>query len=599
MNLNPSQNKIVEHDGHIIAAAPPGSGKTRVIVERAKRVLKQGTTSVKLVTFTKAAANEMKARVGDQGKKGRIEAATFDSYCLRMARAAGMPYTPANALNEYIVKRSIGVEEGIGIEEIEEAMAPAATRLEPGKAPANAHALYKRYTDKLRAQGKLDFASIARGVVNNMWNGQRIRPLRAQHILVDEFQDADEIQVMWVLAHAKLGGAQIMVVGDDDQSIYGFRGGLGYQAMKRIEKELGAAIITLDTCYRCRPEVIEHSRLLIANNKNRFHKPTMAPRPIGGLVRHFAAPDTSRAVSFITSTVNHFKPPVFAILGRTNRDLDQYNADLSALGMKVLRIGGKPFWSSPGARAMIRILDVVLDRTNEAALKEVLAYISVDHTEDDLVLEIIKQGTTKGRLDPLVLEVKKDLVEVILSLKDKRDLEQQRAVVKKLVMFVEDHRKSGWKDGKAAMTAIIAIQKRLAADPEMTLKKLVDQIEGGWGQAQDDEASADAVLATMHGAKGKEWPMVFIVNANEENTPKIILDSNVMHPQEVIEEERRLFYVALTRAEDHAIVVSVTIPGTRKEFVPSRFIEEAKILETGGDWGSTPGYKEEPIKEAS
>lgn len=579
MKLSPRQQEIVDHTGNLVVAAPPGSGKTRVIVEKTKRLISQGKGPIKLVTFTRAAAQEMKDRIGVV-RKGAVEAATFDSYCYRMAKNAGMKYRPPSALNEYVARKKLCKELGWQDEELEELLGKASCLLEPSEADPTAAEAYRRYVEILRAGGNLDFSSIARHVVKAIEGDHKLKPLNVGSLLVDEFQDADQIQLAWVLAHARRTGCQVMVVGDDDQSIYGWRGGLGYDAMKAIEKQLGAEVIKLDQCFRCRPEIVEHARVLIANNLKRFHKPVMTPRMMGGTIEHINCADDEAAALTVLVKWKEMGSPRFAVLGRRNKDLDAYQALLAAHGVSVDRVGGKSFWKAAGAQAMLDLLSVIINPSDKKALNAVLGYISVEHNDDGAVVRAIERGAVEAlRQEDVIIDTnKKEVARIVVAgQRGIKTRKGQEEIMRDVVNLVRDNEKTGWKQYKAADTAVNVIQRKLMASKEENLVEIVKGIKviAMSESKKDGEQQPAATISTMHGAKGREWPLVFIVNANDGITP----NQKQNHPltPEGKEEERRLFYVAITRAEDHLVIVSTSAVGKAKGMIPSPFIMEAGI----------------------
>lgn len=570
MEMNPSQQQVVNHDGNLVVAAPPGSGKTRVLVERTRRLLEHQSGRIFLVTFTRNAAREMKVRIGEQGG-GRVHAATFDSYCLRMARKAGIPVGPPSPLQSWIAKKAALRDPAmkLNLDQVEEHITVASSLRDPQQAPALSARVYERYKDKLREQGVRDFSSIARWVVDQLEQGDRIPPLPASYLLVDEFQDADETQLAWVLAHSR-AGAKVMVVGDDDQAIYGWRGGMGYRAMKTIETELGADVIMLDTCYRCRPEIIESARLLISHNSERFHKATRTPRPVNGKVQWWHIQGEKAAAFMIVQKLQHMGWPKFAVLARRNKDLDFIEGALTTTGKEVRRLGGKSFWSSIGAIAMLDLMEFVGKPEKREKLRTVLEWMQVQEHDAEVILESLDEGTVGGVAGQITSRPGVELTKVLIRAAKGHgsdSVEKAAQGIKELIYDYEDER---WAGHKAAKVAIEFIGKKIRASNGRVDKTISDIRSAAASTRKESDEDVDGVLATMHAAKGLEWPVVFIVGANDGVMPNHSgsLEDDV--EPGLLEEERRLFFVAITRAKDEVYIVPYRDAGE-----PSRFINEA------------------------
>lgn len=577
MKLNARQQEVVDHTGHIVAAAPPGSGKTRVLVERAKRLLTEGNGKIRLVTFTRNAATEMQKRIGADGKS-MVTAGTFDSYCLRMMRSAGHKYSPPTAIQDLIAKQKTIQALGLNmqLDDLEGLLSDVRPMLDPAKAPSQAAvSAYKTYQHKLKEQGVRDFATIARGVVKEITRpGGSIKPLDAAHLLVDEFQDSDEIQLAWVLAHAR-AGAEVLVVGDDDQAIYSWRGGLGYRAMKEIEDQLEAKMIKLDTCYRCRPEVIEHARMLIGHNKKRFVKPTRTPRACGGRVQWWQVADAEAGEFCIRHYLEHHGWPKFAILARRNKDLDPYEEAMVATGKRIIRLGGRSLWSKPGAQAVLDLARFIQDPSKDKKLGTVMSWMKFTQDQQTQVAGAIKAGYP---LDDQRLNERKSIqgqfVDVINHCRQLLDGgEGAGSVAREVQNFIADKQSQQWPTHQAALAAARVLGRRANMNLDRTLGQTVGDLTNAANRGKESE-EADGVLATMHASKGLEWPVVFMVAANEGVSPN---DRANDEPEgDMMEEERRLFFVALTRAEDEAYMVSYQTDGKRR-MLPSRFVAESRV----------------------
>ena len=212
----------------------------------------------------------------------------------------------------------------------------------------------------MESEGAMDFADLLLLSVHRMASGG-MPPLPIRWLLVDEAQDMDEVQVEWILLHGR-AGADITLVGDDDQSLYAFRHALGYAGLQKISTELSATVTTLPVNYRCAPNILAHAAKLIAHNRNRAAKKITAHREDVGEIRVIRAPDRWAEVDQIVETIEKgAQDDEWAILARTNLILDTAELALSGINRPCVRTGGKSVWEHSIGSVFSGLLRSVVD----------------------------------------------------------------------------------------------------------------------------------------------------------------------------------------------------------------------------------------------
>ena len=589
ISLNPEQQAVVDHDGHCLVVACPGSGKTRVIVIKIEHLLATVPKSrVCAVTFTRDAANELKKRLLDSAKERfgkdlaaqiinrRTRVGTFHSLAIRQLRASGKIGKIASPAEQLAyVHRALAVSEAdIPLEE-------AAQIIETVKSsravvPEEDHPVYQAYASLLKRAQIEDLHDVLRKSLHLMQTGE-ISPYPVEYMLVDEFQDTDEIQLAWVLEHVK-AGTKVTVVGDDDQSVYSFRHALGYQGMERFRVATNATLISLGTNYRCRSEVLCAAGMLIGHNQERIDKSLKAARGPGGSVtsvRYSSRELEAEAViEKVWSDVRPYKnDPWFiytvptgrwAVLARSRRTLDAVEQALHDRRIRYLRPPSESIWSRQPFVFFISLLRSL--QTGEVVgIDQALYFAGLAHEHITMVHEAMQTDVWRlldGTLPPLD--------------------GYPEDTTKTLKAFAG--LSSGWRklvrDGEY-YTAILGVSKwftdRIKGDDERalfeTLSKSVSRMAGNLiervntltlpkSESTDDEDAGSGVsLMTMHGSKGLEFDNVWIVAAEEEVIP------SPKNP--IYDEERRLMYVGMTRAKDHLTMTSRVIRS------PSPFVIES------------------------
>ncbi len=565
--LNPAQREVVELRKHCVAVACPGAGKTKTIATKAAILLADPNVTVGAVTFSKDAAVELRDRIvalAGPGAKKRLLAGTFHSLAYKQLGQADRK-RPDIASDGDRIAILAQVLEDIGLEwKVEDAVA-VIERLKTELAnppPATIEAqLFDAYQRALERNGRVDFQDLLRLAVDGMQRGT-IEPYRLHYLLVDEYQDCDGLQTMWTAQHA-LAGAVVTIVGDDDQSIYGFRNACGSKGMEAFIAQFDAQPVVLGQNYRSHSEILAAADKVIRNNQNRIPKELVSHRGPGGSVGFQRFDDeyaeAVAAVEALTPVLRQGKTA--AVLARTNRILDPVEAVCRSHGVKYYRAAGRSILDRPEAALMGSLLELI-QKTKKTGLDALLGYAGLG--SQDLQLLHRKTGPSP-QLDQLK---KKDLVAIGIS---EHAADKYRDMIKKLSEWrslCERQFFSLILDGvrEWMLQWATADQAKRAVN---TTYDVLSRLNGPFSdrleflRRANNEPSPDAlVLTTMHASKGREWSGAWVIRAEETVVP----DEGSTEA-----EERRLFYVALTRAKDWLFV------STAKKNPTSRFVIEAGL----------------------
>ena len=638
--LNPAQREAVTTtEGPLLVLAGAGTGKTRVITTRIAHLVSLGVDpgSILAVTFTNKAAGEMRERVkhlaGDRAKE--ITVGTFHAFCARVLRehgaAMGLPpkFTICDASDQLSAVKSAMRELRVH----ETAMHPSAVlarmslaknRMETpesflasgsGGRDQLVGSVWQRYREFLARTRSLDFDDLLLETVRLLGEHDNVRAhyrKRYRYVLVDEYQDTNQPQYEIV---KQIGGEHrnVCVVGDDDQSIYGWRGAdiskiLGFHLDFK-----GAKIVRLLTNYRSTRPILEAANKVIRRNASRHEKALESARGAGEPVRSCRLKDETSEAQFVVEHIRKLlrleeaKPADFAILCRTQVQFRPFEGELRANGLPYVVVGGMSFFDRKEVRDVVAFLKLVANPRDETSLLRVINTPSrgVGKASVDRVLAfatdhgisaseaferapeidglspqaVIGYQALRAALDGSELaDAGPDLVsrldrflgaiayrdEVNRLYPDPMTREARWAGVLEVLNFAENH---------------------VRRSPHPTLNGFLEELALTSGDGPEDkpETRKDAVtLMTLHAAKGLEFPHVFLVGMEEGLLPhaRAVAEGGV-------EEERRLAYVGITRAMT-TLTMSWAFEraryGRRAAAVPSRFLFEAQDAAPPEGW---------------
>lgn len=623
----------IDTEGAVLVTAGAGSGKTRLLTHRIVHLISDCGVKpycILAVTFTNKAAAEMKNRlIAMESMAESVWVSTFHSMCVRILRRDidklgryNKNFTIyADDDSERAVKRIIkeGNYEGESLHKkclyaISEAKNQGLSPEEYGKEFSYKSDIdmlvdvYTKYEDELKKSNSLDFDDLLTKAYDLLKASPETREYyqnRFKYIHVDEFQDTNVIQYNLIKLLAGSNG-NIFVVGDEDQSIYGWRGA-DVTNMRNFIDEYHAKIYKLERNYRSTKSILDAANSLIKNNKSRIEKKLWTDAGEGDAVVVYKSESDTFEADYVVNTISKmlrggYKPSDFAVLMRVNAMTRVLEQRLMQYNIAYKVYGGFKFF----------------DRKE---VKDILAYLKVlaNPADNESLLRIInfpKRGIGDGAQAQLVAygEVEgKRLCEVILDIGNNQDL--PNGLIKKVKPFADVLRDLFDVAGKTASVYELAeyvvgridlkgvyaedteenISRRLNINDFLAgVKDFSDRRGGDLSQyleevtlyTEDDEAGGEAVyLSTIHSAKGMEFRIVFIVGMEEGLFPI----SRARDDENELEEERRLMYVAITRAKEKLYLTfcsSRYMYGERKLQMPSRFFGE--IDETLGNKLSPP-----------
>jgi superfamily I DNA/RNA helicase len=558
--LNPQQREVAEQRLHCVAIACPGAGKTKTIAAKAALLLSNPAAVVGAVTFSKDAAVELRDRIlalaGDGAKK-RLIAGTFHSLAFRQL---GKRDIASDGDRMGLLARVIAE---LGLNWKPEEVVPVIERIKTNFGRVEAGTpdaqIYAAYQEALERNGKIDFQDMLRLSVAGMEKGD-IAPYAFTDLLVDEFQDTDPLQYRWVELHAK-AGAQVTVVGDDDQSIYGFRAAMGFRGMESFAETFNAQRVVLGMNYRSYGEILAAADRVIRNNADRIPKILQADRGAGGTIATKRSDDEYADAVAAVETLHPLLAAgkSCAILARTNRILDPIEAVCRSHGVPYFRASGSSVINRPEGALMCNLLQVAEGR-KQNGLDAVLGYMGMSSP---------LLGALHRDMGPvLVQRLKKDLVAIGLP-EDTATV--YRSFMKRLSEWQEMCERRFYSlvlDGVLELMMTYS-KKDQATRAIQATYDVLSRLSGTFAERieylkrDNNKPTKDAlVLTTMHSSKGLEWDHVWISRAEEGVVPD---------EKSTESEERRLFYVAMTRARD-----GLTIATIKKNPV-SRFVLESAV----------------------
>ena len=621
--LNPEQEDAVRAtDGPVLVLAGAGTGKTRVLTCRLAHILASGLaypSQILSVTFTNKAAREMRERVGDLiggAVEGLPWLGTFHSIAAKILRIHAemvdlkSSFTILDTDDQIRLLKQVIRSEGIDDKRwTPRFMASLIDSwknkgLTPDKLPSKetfkfaegkGGEIYTIYQNRLKTLNACDFGDL---LLHNITLFTKHPDILAKYhrkfryLLVDEYQDTNVCQYLWLRLLAQ-GTGNICVVGDDDQSIYGWRGA-EVDNILRFEKDFpGAKVVKLERNYRSSGNILGAASGLISANEDRLGKTLWTEDDGGEPVTVTGVWDAPAEARNIASEIENWKSGGrdyndVAVLVRASRQMRAFEERFIALGLPYRVIGGPRFFERQEIRDAHAYLRLVVSETDDLAFERVvntpkrgigqtslqklqLAARSMNSPLEYTTGEVVKTDEIRGK-------ARTALKAFLLDLKRwRKDSETLTPVDLAERILDESGYTQMWRDNKDAKSQgrlenlkelIQAISEFDTLPAYLEHVSLVLDIESG---PQEDEVS----LMTLHAAKGLEFPLVFLPGWEEGVFPsQKSLDENGMAG---LEEERRLAYVGLTRARERAKIFFAAnrqIYGSWQSSIPSRFIDE-------------------------
>ncbi|TOB32551.1 DNA helicase II [Vibrio parahaemolyticus] len=626
--LNDKQREAVAAPlENLLVLAGAGSGKTRVLVHRIAWLMsveQASPFSIMSVTFTNKAAAEMRGRIEElmMGSASGMWNGTFHGICHRILRAH---YLDAKLPEDFQIIDSDDqqrlLKRLIKAQNLDEKQWPARQvawwingKKDEGLRPAHIDAyhdpvtktylqLYTAYQEACDRAGLVDFAEILLRAHELLRDNKFVREhyqARFKHILVDEFQDTNNIQYAWLRMMAG-PECHVMIVGDDDQSIYGWRGAKVENIEKFTREFPSVTTIRLEQNYRSTKTILEASNTLIANNTERMGKELWTDGVVGEPISVYSAYNELDEARFAVNKVKEWQDKGGALndaamLYRNNAQSRVLEEALIQAGLPYRIYGGMRFFERQEIKDALAYMRLMANRNDDAAFERVVN--TPTRGLGDKTLETIRRAArdrgctmweaSVAMLDEQVLAGRAAgalgrFIELITALEDdtlEMPLhEQTDHVIKYSGLFAMYEQEKGEKSKarienlEELVTATRQFEKPEEAEEMSLLTAFLTHaaLEAGEGQADEFE---DAVqLMTLHSAKGLEFPLVFMVGVEEGMFP------SQMSAEEAgrLEEERRLCYVGMTRAMQKLYITYAEMRrlyGQDKYHKPSRFIRE-------------------------
>ena len=627
--LNGLNNKqyeaVVQTEGPVLVIAGAGSGKTKVLTHKIAYIIQEKKAlpwQILAITFTNKAANEMKERIanliGEDAKD--LWMGTFHSICVKILRkhidriGFDSSFIIFDTSDQRSMVKKCLKELQIDDKQFSEKAVQAEISnaknemLEPDQYLAQAHGdfrkekigqVYSLYQKRLKENNAIDFDDIINFTIKIFNENPDILNYyssKFKYVLVDEYQDTNKSQFTLVKLLAEVN-QNITVVGDNDQSIYRFRGA-DITNILNFEKDFkGTIVIKLEQNYRCTGNILKAANAIIKNNETKYEKKLWTQNSEGKLPTVYSADNEYDEASFIAEQIEHLKREEkynysdFAVLYRMNTQSRAIEDILRREAIPYKIIGGLKFYERKEIKDIISYLRLIQNTSDNLSLTRIInePKRGIGATSLDKVADIAIQNETS------MYEVIKDA--------DKYGLNRVFFNSREFVNFIEDARykkdtiqlsefvkyvlkKSGYikalEDEKTieAENRLENLEEFLTVAMEFEKEEaeanLTNFLEGMTLSSDIDnmEESEDTVtLMTLHSAKGLEFPVVFLVGMEEGIFPGF---RSIGEPKE-IEEERRLCYVGVTRAKEYLFLTCTkmrTMFGSTSCNAPSRFLEE-------------------------
>ncbi len=625
--LNPQQQKAVgAKPGPVLVLAGPGSGKTRVLTYRiAYLIAALGVPSYQImaVTFTNKAAREMGKRVDGLlgGKTDGLWLGTFHAICGRILRreASYLPidhnYVIYDADDQTALVKRVIQEKGLNHKDYRPSQVLGKISMAkndlmgPDEFPVESYrdetiqSIYRAYQGYLVASNALDFDDMLLYTANLLESDPKIRAKyaqRFQHVLVDEFQDTNKAQY-YLLYHLASYHQNIFVVGDEDQSIYRWRGA-DYHNIQRFTKDFsGAEKILLEQNYRSTQTILDAAVAVIDRNPNRTVKSLFSDRGAGQAIVVQEAADDHDEASYVVETISrqlmlgNATESDFAIMYRTNAQSRLLEEAFRRANMNYRLVGAQRFYGRREVKDMIAFLKVIYNPKDEVSLARVINL--PPRGIGSVTLESLQSVATKAGLSSgevlLALASGDGQSGVVADLG--RSADRLLPFARLLADWHQDVSHSPLTDLFDRVLLDTEYEPYIKADSDETqdrwanvmelrqvLLEYEDQGLAAFLEAMALVADQDTLpesldaptMMTLHTAKGLEFPQVFIIGLDENILPH----SRSRDEPEEMAEERRLFYVGMTRAKDRLYLLRArrrrSPYGSYETMQPSRFLND-------------------------
>ena len=625
--LNWEQQQAVQHtEGPLLILAGAGSGKTKVLTVRIAYLLAQGVNPYEIlaITFTNKAAKEMKSRVeglvGDVAN--RIWLSTFHSFCAKFLRFELDNFLGYNSNftiydtsdSQVVIKaalKALNLDDkyypvGAMIGAISDAKNKLMFASDYRKQARDFYQqkvadVYEYYERELRKNNALDFDDLLLVAVKLLQSNTAVLEKyskRFRYVMIDEYQDTNHAQYLLAYllsSHWK----NIAVVGDADQSIYAWRGA-DIQNILDFEKDYpNCTSIKLEQNYRSTKIILDAANAVIDNNEGRPEKNLWTDKLEGAKIQHFTAQSEHEEAAFIGDTIvkKHDIHGVpygdMAILYRTNAQSRVLEEALIKRALPYTMVGGTKFYDRKEIKDVLAYLRVLYNPFDDLSLlriinvpKRSIGATTVSKLQDyarengtslfmtltQLHLADTIKGKTKEKLEEFGILI----FTLVAEMDDKSVLDILEAILERTGYLAQLEESTDPQDQARAenIGELLSVAKDFQdTNPTGTVEDFLEQVALVNDVDSFEQEESKVTLMTLHAAKGLEFPIVFLGGLEEGLFPH---SRTLMNPEE-IEEERRLAYVGITRAEKELYISNATtrtVFGRTSSYLPSRFIDE-------------------------
>lgn len=625
--LNKEQQQAVQHtEGPLLILAGAGSGKTKVLTVRIAHLLAQGVNPYEIlaITFTNKAAKEMKSRVeglvGDVAN--RIWLSTFHSFCAKFLRFELNNFLGYNSNftiydtsdSQAVIKaalKALNLDDkyypvGAMIGAISDAKNKLLFASDFRKQARDFYQqkvadVYEYYERELRKNNALDFDDLLLVAVKLLQSNEAVLDKyskRFRYVMIDEYQDTNHAQYLLaklLASHWK----NIAVVGDADQSIYAWRGA-DIQNILDFEKDYpNCTSIKLEQNYRSTKIILDAANAVIENNEGRPKKNLWTDKTEGAKIQHFTAQSEHEEAAFIGDTIAkkhdiHGVPyGDMAILYRTNAQSRVLEEALIKRALPYTMVGGTKFYDRKEIKDVLAYLRVLYNPFDDLSLLRIINvpkrsigattvaklqdYARANGTSLFMTLtQLHLVDTIKGKTKEKLEEFGILIFTLVAEMEDKSVLDILEAILDRTGYLAQLEESTDPQDQARAenIGELLSVAKDFQdTNPTGTVEDFLEQVALVNDVDSFEQEESKVTLMTLHAAKGLEFPIVFLGGLEEGLFPH---SRTLMNPEE-IEEERRLAYVGITRAEKELYISNATtrtVFGRTSSYLPSRFIDE-------------------------
>ena len=625
--LNKEQQQAVQHtEGPLLILAGAGSGKTKVLTVRIAHLLAQGVNPYEIlaITFTNKAAKEMKSRVeglvGDVAN--RIWLSTFHSFCAKFLRFELDNFLGYNSNftiydtsdSQAVIKaalKALNLDDkyypvGAMIGAISDAKNKLLFASDFRKQARDFYQqkvadVYEYYERELRKNNALDFDDLLLVAVKLLQSNEAVLDKyskRFRYVMIDEYQDTNHAQYLLaklLASHWK----NIAVVGDADQSIYAWRGA-DIQNILDFEKDYpNCTSIKLEQNYRSTKIILDAANAVIENNEGRPKKNLWTDKTEGAKIQHFTAQSEHEEAAFIGDTIAkkhdiHGVPyGDMAILYRTNAQSRVLEEALIKRALPYTMVGGTKFYDRKEIKDVLAYLRVLYNPFDDLSLLRIINvpkrsigattvaklqdYARANGTSLFMTLtQLHLVDTIKGKTKEKLEEFGILIFTLVAEMEDRTVLDILESILDRTGYLAQLEESTDPQDQARAenIGELLSVAKDFQdTNPSGTVEDFLEQVALVNDVDSFEQEESKVTLMTLHAAKGLEFPIVFLGGLEEGLFPH---SRTLMNPEEV-EEERRLAYVGITRAEKELYISNATtrtVFGRTSSYLPSRFIDE-------------------------